>query len=226
MYGSAHNYKRYYHQDDSDDELALGSSSNGGSKNRSINESLALALANADKEGEGDEVPEVLPAPTMAERGLENSLDNEIDRKMSIGSDDEELESTFKDVEGQKRKPIGEDKQDVRSTRRVEDAKHEKARIAMEEEERRVAALTFDPDALLPFENMKERAKYIPLRLTYEERKSLRTVNAAINVSDYTNTVDITFKKKTRRQHVQLQQIVGFLSGIVACTGHEEAKQS
>ena len=105
------------------------------------------------------------------------------------------------------------------STRRVEEAKHEKARIAMEEEERRVAALTFDPDALLPFENMIERAKYIPLRLTYDERKGLRMVNAAINVSDYTNTVDVLFKKKAKRQHVQLQQIVGFLSGLVCCTG-------
>ena len=226
MYGgSAYNYKRYYQDDSDEDTSGLGSKAKGGSK-RSINEQLSMALANADKEGEGDEAPEVLPAPTLAERGLEK-LDNEVERKMSIGSDDDdEMESTFKDVEGQKRKAVGEEKEMSMSagTRRVEEAKHEKARIAMEEEERRVAALTFDPDALLPFENMKERAKYIPLRLTYEERKSLRMVNSAINVSDYTNTVDVEFKKKARRQHVQLQQIVGFLSGIVACTGHEEGQ--
>jgi hypothetical protein len=86
----------------------------------------------------------------------------------------------------------------------------------MEEEERRVAALSFDPDALLPFENMTERAKYIPLRLTYEERKSLRMVTAAIGVSDYTNSCDVVFKSKAKRNHTMLQYIVAFLSGIVA----------
>ena len=55
---------------------------------------------------------------------------------------------------------------------------------AIEDEERRVAAMSFDMDSIVvPFDNMRERAKYIPLRLTYEERKSLRLVNAAINVS-------------------------------------------
>ena len=88
-----------------------------------------------------------------------------------------------------------------------------------------MAALTFDPDALLPFENMAERAKYIPLRLTYDERKSLRMVNAAINVSDYTSTVDVQFKSKAKRKHTQLQQIVAFLSGIVGCTGYAKAQE-
>ena len=62
-----------------------------------------------------------------------------------------------------------------KSTRRAEDIREEKARLAMEEEERRVAALTFDDDALLPFDDMRERARYIPLRLSYEERKVLRS---------------------------------------------------
>jgi hypothetical protein len=66
----------------------------------------------------------------------------------------------------------------------------------MEEEERKIAALTFDHDALLPFDDMRERAKYIPIRLTYEERKNLRLVNAAINVSDYTTSIDVAFKNK------------------------------
>ncbi len=69
---------------------------------------------------------------------------------------------------------------------------------AIEEEERKQAEMTFDIDALLPSQSMLERTKYIPLRLTYEERKTLRLVNASINVSDYTTVVDIVFKNKAR----------------------------
>lgn len=50
-------------------------------------------------------------------------------------------------------------------------------------------------------------------------------VNAAINVSDYTTRVDVAFKSVNRRKHVQLQQIVAFLSGIIACQGYEAATQ-
>ena len=56
---------------------------------------------------------------------------------------------------------------------------------AMEAAKRKAEALDIDinSDIVLPFESMVERAKYIPLRLTYEERKSLRLVNACITVS-------------------------------------------
>lgn len=72
---------------------------------------------------------------------------------------------------------------------------------------------------------MLERAKYIPLRLTYEERKSLRLVNASINVSDYTTAVDIAFRNKARRNHVQLQHIVAFLTGLIAATNYEKGQE-
>lgn len=77
----------------------------------------------------------------------------------------------------------------------------------MEEEERRAEAMEqeLDSSAPLPSELMQERARYIPLRLSYEERKALRLVMAAINVSDYTSAVDTEFRSKTRRRHVQLQ---------------------
>lgn len=97
---------------------------------------------------------------------------------------------------------------------------------AIEIEEKRVADLTFDYDAIiLPSENMVERAKYIPLRLTYEERKVLRLVYASINVSDYTNTVDIPFKNKAKRHHTQLQYIVAFLSGLIAATDYQKGQE-
>ncbi len=56
---------------------------------------------------------------------------------------------------------------------------------AMEAAKRKAEALDIDinSEIVLPFESMIERAKYIPLRLTYEERKVLRLVNACITVS-------------------------------------------
>lgn len=100
----------------------------------------------------------------------------------------------------------------------------EKQRL-IEEEEKKVAEANFDPDALLPFEEMNERGKYIPLRLTYEERKSLRLVNACINVSDYTTEIDIQFASKTKRHHAQLQHIVAFLSGLIAATEYSKGQE-
>jgi hypothetical protein len=80
-------------------------------------------------------------------------------------------------------------------------------------------------ESIASVEDMHERAKYIPLRLTYEERKSLRLVNAAINVSDYTNSVDIDFKSKSKRRHVQLQNICGFLSGVIAASRYDSGQR-
>ena len=74
-------------------------------------------------------------------------------------------------------------------------------------EERRAAETEDELDAgvPLPCDDMLERAKYIPLRLSYEERKVLRLVMAAVNVSDYTSVVDVDFRSRTRRRHTQLQ---------------------
>jgi len=37
---------------------------------------------------------------------------------------------------------------------------------------------------------MVERAKYIPMRLTYDERKQLRLLEATLQASSYTDRVD------------------------------------
>ena len=63
---------------------------------------------------------------------------------------------------------------------------------------------------------VKERARYIPLRLTLAERKMLRLTEAAMNCSDYTTMVDgQAFKSETRRQQKQLQGITGVMHGLV-----------
>ena len=63
-----------------------------------------------------------------------------------------------------------------------------------------------------------DRAKYIPLRLTLEERKALRLCEASLNVSEYTDRVDVYGHSRKRRIHRQLMDLCAILSGLlVAC---------
>ena len=65
---------------------------------------------------------------------------------------------------------------------------------------------------------VKERAKYIPLRLSLGERKMLRLVEACMTTSDYTTLVDRPFKSPARRTHEQLKGVTCLLRGLVtAC---------
>ena len=71
-----------------------------------------------------------------------------------------------------------------------------------------------------------ERSKYIPLRLTLDERKVLRLVQAALNVSDYTDKVDILcFEYKTKRMAAQLKDICAILSGLVIANDYSKGQQ-
>eukprot|EP00771_Trimastix_marina_P003839 gnl/Trimastix_PCT/546.p1 GENE.gnl/Trimastix_PCT/546~~gnl/Trimastix_PCT/546.p1 ORF type:complete len:633 (+),score=189.49 gnl/Trimastix_PCT/546:188-1900(+) len=82
-----------------------------------------------------------------------------------------------------------------------------------------------DPDPLLregPSPNgawFAERAKWIPLRLTFTERKEHRLLEAALQVSEYTDKVDIvSWKSPYRRMVAQLKELCAILSGlVVAC---------
>merc|ERR1719347_2429195 len=70
--------------------------------------------------------------------------------------------------------------------------------------------------------DLVERAKFIPLRLTLPERKMLRLCEAALNVSEYTDKVDIlTWKSKTGRIHEQLRDICAILSGLAVAADYE-----
>lgn len=61
------------------------------------------------------------------------------------------------------------------------------------------------------------RAKYIPMRLTADERATLRLVEAALSVSDYTSEVDILSYNKAaarKRMHTQLRILCAILTGL------------
>ncbi|KTB13456.1 UPF0652 protein [Nakaseomyces glabratus] len=64
-----------------------------------------------------------------------------------------------------------------------------------------------------------ETSHYIPMRLTYEERHLLRLLEAALQVSEYTDRVDIlSNKSKSRRIVEQLKEICSVLSGLVVAS--------
>ena len=158
---------------------------------RSINEVLQKALNEAmNPLNEMDEEPEKLAAP---------------------GRDDVNVH--------------GRDQELYRLAQEQEQEEREERRIALEKEEQRAKEIfdklsEDDITTSMPLGDMKKRARYIPLRLSYEERKTLRLVNAAISVSDYTNIVDIPFKNKAKRHHAQLQSIVAFLTGVMISTDY------
>jgi hypothetical protein len=67
---------------------------------------------------------------------------------------------------------------------------------------------------------LRERARYIPLRLLPSERQLLHLLTAALSVSEYTSRVDIlpTQVSRTKRMIVQLKQICAILSGLVVAS--------
>lgn len=62
---------------------------------------------------------------------------------------------------------------------------------------------------------VKARSKHIPLRLTTEERKMHRLLEAALDVSEYTDKIDVvTYVSKARRIVAQLKEICAILTGL------------
>jgi hypothetical protein len=78
--------------------------------------------------------------------------------------------------------------------------------------------LNFIADGSGSHNTIKERAKYIPIRLSLGERKMLRLVESAMTCCDYTSEVDRPFKNAARRTHAQLKGVTSVLRGLVtAC---------
>ncbi|KAG8937306.1 hypothetical protein FRC03_002746 [Tulasnella sp. 419] len=72
-----------------------------------------------------------------------------------------------------------------------------------------------------------ERSKFIPLRLTPDERKLLRLLEGALAVSEYTNKIDIiTFaSSKPRRIVQQIKEICAILSGLLLAADYNLGQQ-
>jgi len=73
---------------------------------------------------------------------------------------------------------------------------------------------------------VKERAKFIPLRLSLGERKMLRLVESAMSCSSYTDRVDnAQLKSKAKRTHEQLKNISSILRGMVSACDYQAGKK-
>ncbi|TPX64077.1 hypothetical protein SpCBS45565_g06170 [Spizellomyces sp. 'palustris'] len=71
-----------------------------------------------------------------------------------------------------------------------------------------------------------ERAKFIPLRLTLEERKYLRLLEAALSVSEYTDRIDIlSYGSKSKRIVSQIKELCAILSGLVLAADYKVGQE-
>lgn len=72
-----------------------------------------------------------------------------------------------------------------------------------------------------------ERSKFIPLRLTIGERKYLRLLDAALQVSEYTDKIDTLgfgLSKAKRIVH-QIREICAILSGLVLSADYKQGQE-
>jgi Protein of unknown function (DUF2009) len=78
-----------------------------------------------------------------------------------------------------------------------------------------------------PGEWFVERAKYIPLRLTLGERKYLRLLDAALQVSEYTDKIDTLGYglSKARRIVHQIRELCAILSGLVLAADYKQGQE-
>ncbi|CCL99217.1 uncharacterized protein FIBRA_01232 [Fibroporia radiculosa] len=79
-----------------------------------------------------------------------------------------------------------------------------------------------------PREWFVERSKYIPMRLTEDERKYLHLVEAALNVSEYTEKVDIEPESesspKAKRIVHQIRELCATMSGLVVSLNYKQGQ--
>ncbi|ORE08166.1 hypothetical protein BCV72DRAFT_204100 [Rhizopus microsporus var. microsporus] len=70
---------------------------------------------------------------------------------------------------------------------------------------------------------MTNRSKNIPLRLDSEERQLLKLLDAALNVSEYTDKVDIiSYSNKSKRIVVQIRDLCAIISGLFVAGNYKQ----
>eukprot|EP01135_Chromosphaera_perkinsii_P010065 Nk52_evm1s2010 gene=Nk52_evmTU1s2010 len=71
-----------------------------------------------------------------------------------------------------------------------------------------------------------KRARWVPLRLCYEERRYLRLVDAAMEVSDYTGKVDVFSHRSARHRKVaQIKEVCACLLGLLLADDFAEGQR-
>lgn len=109
-----------------------------------------------------------------------------------------------------------------------ESQKDEEMAEESDEEEEEPAAEAADPSkSVTPKDEYVRRAKFIPLRLTYGERKYLRLLEAALTVSDYTDKIDVYVfnKSKAKRIVAQVREICSIISGLLVAADYKQGQE-
>ena len=77
-----------------------------------------------------------------------------------------------------------------------------------------------------PSGSILDRSQFMPLRLHYNERRLLRLVEAALNVSEYTDKVDIKGLGRARAARIgeQLKAVFACLCGLLVAEDYEAGK--
>jgi hypothetical protein len=78
-----------------------------------------------------------------------------------------------------------------------------------------------------PGEWFVERTRYIPVRLALGERKYLRLLDAALQVSEYTDKIDTLgfgYSKAKRIVH-QIRELCAILSGLVLAADYKQGQE-
>eukprot|EP00747_Dinoflagellata_sp_TGD_P186171 gnl/TRDRNA2_/TRDRNA2_43069_c0_seq2.p1 gnl/TRDRNA2_/TRDRNA2_43069_c0~~gnl/TRDRNA2_/TRDRNA2_43069_c0_seq2.p1 ORF type:complete len:600 (+),score=142.98 gnl/TRDRNA2_/TRDRNA2_43069_c0_seq2:65-1864(+) len=73
-----------------------------------------------------------------------------------------------------------------------------------------------------------ERAKFVPMRLTYDERKHLRLIDSTIHVSHYTDSLDspnLAKMNPARKMALQMKQLCAILTGMMVAHSYEDGQQ-
>ncbi|THV08228.1 hypothetical protein K435DRAFT_958829 [Dendrothele bispora CBS 962.96] len=72
-----------------------------------------------------------------------------------------------------------------------------------------------------------ERSQYIPLRLTFGERKYLRLLEAALNVSEYTDKIDVLSfgQSKAKRIVAQIKELCAIMSGLLLAADYKQGQE-
>lgn len=83
-----------------------------------------------------------------------------------------------------------------------------------------------DVEPLMDAQNVQSQVKYIPLRLTAEERGLLGILEGALYVSEYTDQVDVYHTgSKAKRMALQIQQVCAILAGLVVANNFDVARR-
>jgi len=73
-----------------------------------------------------------------------------------------------------------------------------------------------------------ERAKFVPMRLTYDERKYLRLIDSTVHVSRYTDHMDGLSgppMNPARKMALQMKQLCAILTGMQVAHSYEEGQK-